>query len=100
MRGWLVSLLLGALLALPLPALAGSIYKCAGADGVDSYVSKRLPGARCKLVGSYRAGRAPLSSVEGFIRQILGWREYVRGIYWTQMPGYLECNALDAQRDA
>ncbi len=59
MRGRLVSLLLGALLALPLPALAGGIYKCAGSDGVDSYVSKRLPGARCKLVGSYRAGRAP-----------------------------------------
>ena len=58
MRGWLVSLLLGALLALPLPALAGGIYKCAGSDGVDSYVSKRLPGAQCKLVGSYRAGRA------------------------------------------
>lgn len=58
MRGRLVSLLLGALLALPLPALAGGIYRCAGADGVDSYVSKRLPGASCKLVGSYRAGRA------------------------------------------
>jgi deoxyribodipyrimidine photolyase-related protein len=43
-----------------------------------------------------RAGRAPLASVEGFIRQILGWREYVRGIYWTQMPGYLDRNALDA----
>jgi deoxyribodipyrimidine photolyase-related protein len=40
--------------------------------------------------------RAPLASAEGFIRQILGWREYVRGIYWTQMPGYLERNALDA----
>ena len=58
MRGRLVSLLLGALLALPLPALAGGIYKCAGSDGVDSYVSKRLPGAQSKLVGSYRAGRA------------------------------------------
>ncbi len=43
------------------------------------------------------AGHAPLASVEGFIRQILGWREYVRGIYWTQMPGYAERNALDAQ---
>jgi deoxyribodipyrimidine photolyase-related protein len=42
-------------------------------------------------------GHAPLSSVEGFIRQILGWREYVRGIYWTQMPQYLERNALNAQ---
>ncbi|TLX22037.1 lytic transglycosylase domain-containing protein [Thermomonas fusca] len=59
MRGRLVSLLLCALFALPLPAFAGGIYKCAGRDGVDSYVSKRLPGAQCKLVGSYRAGRAP-----------------------------------------
>ena len=46
---------------------------------------------------AYRSGHAPLAAVEGFIRQILGWREYVRGIYWTQMPGYLERNALDAQ---
>ncbi len=46
---------------------------------------------------AYHAGRAPLQSVEGFIRQILGWREFVRGIYWTQMPGYAEGNALDAQ---
>jgi deoxyribodipyrimidine photolyase-related protein len=45
---------------------------------------------------AYRDGNVPLSSAEGFIRQILGWREYVRGIYWTQMPGYLERNALDA----
>lgn len=46
---------------------------------------------------AYRSGHAPLAAVEGFIRQILGWREYVRGIYWTQMPSYLERNALDAQ---
>jgi len=46
---------------------------------------------------AHRRGHAPLAAVEGFIRQILGWREYVRGIYWTQMPGYLELNALDAQ---
>jgi len=48
---------------------------------------------------AYRAGHAPLQSAEGFIRQILGWREYVRGIYWTQMPGYLERNALNAQEE-
>ena len=36
--------------------------------------------------GAYRSGHTPLAAVEGFIRQILGWREYVRGIYWTQMP--------------
>ncbi len=46
---------------------------------------------------AWRSGRAPLAAVEGFIRQILGWREYVRGIYWLHMPGYLERNALDAQ---
>ena len=45
---------------------------------------------------AWRAGRAPLAAVEGFIRQILGWREYVRGIYWTQMPDYLERNELGA----
>jgi deoxyribodipyrimidine photolyase-related protein len=44
----------------------------------------------------FRAGRVSLASAEGFIRQILGWREYVRGVYWRFMPGYLERNALDA----
>ena len=48
---------------------------------------------------AYRTGHAPLAAVEGFIRQILGWREFVRGIYWTQMPEYLNLNALDAQAD-
>jgi deoxyribodipyrimidine photolyase-related protein len=46
----------------------------------------------------YRAGRAPLNAVEGFIRQILGWREYVRGIYWREGPDYLTRNALNATR--
>ncbi len=52
-----------------------------------------------KAEAAYRDGHAPLASVEGFIRQILGWREYVRGIYWTQMPQYLERNALGAQEN-
>jgi deoxyribodipyrimidine photolyase-related protein len=50
-------------------------------------------------VAAYDAGAAPLASVEGFVRQILGWREYVRGIYWTQMPGYATLNTLQAQSD-
>jgi deoxyribodipyrimidine photolyase-related protein len=45
---------------------------------------------------AYASGHAPLEAVEGFIRQILGWREYVRGIYWTYMPDYSNGNALDA----
>ena len=48
---------------------------------------------------AYRSGHAPLAAVEGFIRQILGWREFVRGIYWLHMPDYLERNALDAQAE-
>jgi deoxyribodipyrimidine photolyase-related protein len=47
----------------------------------------------------YRAGRAPLAAVEGFIRQILGWREFVRGLYWLRMPDYVEDNALQAHQD-
>ena len=50
-------------------------------------------------VQAHAEGRAPLASVEGFVRQILGWREYVRGIYWTCMPGYADLNALDARHD-
>ena len=50
-----------------------------------------------KAEAAFRAGQAPLNAAEGFIRQILGWREYVRGIYWRFMPGYLEHNALNAR---
>ena len=48
---------------------------------------------------AWRAGRAPLNAVEGFIRQILGWREFVRGVYWYAMPDYAATNALGAGRD-
>ena len=47
---------------------------------------------------AYRAGHAPLAAVEGFIRQILGWREYVRGVYWTHMPEYVDKNYFGHQR--
>ncbi len=48
---------------------------------------------------AYHRGEAPLAAVEGYIRQILGWREYIRGVYWLHMPQYLEDNALDANED-
>ena len=47
---------------------------------------------------AYAAGHAPLNSVEGFIRQIIGWREYVRGYYWLEMPEVATANALEAVR--
>ena len=47
---------------------------------------------------AYYAGKAPLNAVEGFIRQILGWREFVRGLYWLEMPDYKQMNYLDATR--
>jgi deoxyribodipyrimidine photolyase-related protein len=47
---------------------------------------------------AYRDGIVPINSAEGFIRQILGWREYIRGIYWLKMPEYKELNFLNAQR--
>jgi deoxyribodipyrimidine photolyase-related protein len=49
-------------------------------------------------VAAFETGRVSLASCEGFVRQILGWREYVRGIYWARMPGYASLNALGAVR--
>ena len=51
-----------------------------------------------KAEKAYRQGQAPLNAVEGFIRQILGWREYVRGIYWLKMPSYAKENFFNCQR--
>lgn len=48
---------------------------------------------------AWRDGMASLSCVEGFIRQILGWREYVRGVYWARMPAYADSNAFGHAHD-
>jgi len=53
----------------------------------------------CRQVeAAYRAGKAPLNAAEGFIRQVIGWREYVRGIYWLKMPGYERSNFFGHSR--
>ena len=68
---------------------------------VSPYLNAGLLTAR-EVVGralaAYAAGRVPLNAAEGFVRQILGWREFVRGVYWLHMPDYAETNALGASR--
>jgi deoxyribodipyrimidine photolyase-related protein len=51
-----------------------------------------------RIEEAYVNGDAPLNAVEGFIRQIIGWREYVRGIYWLKMPDYAASNFFEAER--
>ena len=68
---------------------------------ISSYLNLGLlqPDEVCEVaLQAYEAGLAPLNCVEGFIRQIIGWREYVRGVYWLKMPAYKDSNFLDAQR--
>jgi deoxyribodipyrimidine photolyase-related protein len=48
---------------------------------------------------AYRSGDVPINSAEGFIRQILGWREYIWNCYWCWMPDYAGMNELQAERD-
>jgi len=51
-----------------------------------------------KVEEAFINGDAPLNAVEGFIRQIIGWREYIRGIYFLKGPGYTDQNYLKAKR--
>lgn len=66
---------------------------------VSPYVNVGLLSPReiCeRVIEEYHTGRAPINAVEGYVRQILGWREFIRGVYWLHMPGYTEKNYLEA----
>ena len=68
---------------------------------LSPYINSGLldPLELCRAVEvQYRAGKVPINAAEGFIRQVIGWREYVRGIYWHAGPEYVESNALAATR--
>lgn len=49
-------------------------------------------------IHAYERGDAPINSVEGYVRQIIGWREFINGVYWTRGPEYRELNELQAER--
>ncbi len=69
---------------------------------ISPYLNIGLLTARevcARAEAAYHSGVAPINAVEGFIRQILGWREFVRGIYWAEMPEYAQTNHLNATRD-
>ena len=78
-------------------------YQDAMADGEPFLFHSRISAALniglldlrricAEVEAAYRAGDVPLNAAEGFIRQLIGWREYVRGIYWLRMPEYAEGN--------
>ncbi len=69
---------------------------------LSAYINAGLldPLKTCKAAdAAYENGNAPINAVEGFIRQIIGWREFIRGIYWLKMPGYEDENFLSANAD-
>lgn len=68
---------------------------------ISMYINIGLLDARAvceRAEQCYVQGHAPLNAVEGFIRQIIGWREFVRGFYWLSMPAYSQHNVLNADR--
>jgi deoxyribodipyrimidine photolyase-related protein len=52
-----------------------------------------------RVVAEYQRGNIPINSVEGFVRQVIGWREFIWNIYWREMPGMRGANHLAASRD-
>ena len=49
-------------------------------------------------IEAYRNGNAPLNSVEGYVRQVIGWREFINGVYWLRGPEYRNLNSLGAEQ--
>ena len=70
-------------------------------SAISTYINSGLLSAKyaCQqVINAYEQGKVPINSAEGFIRQVIGWREYMRGIYWLKMPEYKKLNFLDANK--
>ncbi len=78
---------------------AWSLYHSRLSFALNSKILHPLEVMR-RAIDRYRGanGSISLAQIEGFVRQILGWREYVRAVYWVNMPEYAHSNALDASR--
>ena len=85
-------------------------YQDAMLEGADFLYHSRLSTSiNCGLLtaievcqaaeAAYRRGEVPINAAEGFIRQMIGWREYIRGMYWLEMPGLSEANFFSNKRD-
>ena len=72
---------------------SGEVFLYHGLVGAAINLGLLDPLAVCREAEArYHSGQAPLNAVEGFIRQILGWREFIRGLYWLKMPDYADSN--------
>ena len=79
--------------------MAGQHFLNHGIVGLYMNAGLLPPMEVCRAVeAAWRAGDVPINAAEGFIRQVIGWREYVRGIYFLQGPGYEARNALGHHR--
>jgi deoxyribodipyrimidine photolyase-related protein len=79
--------------------LGGHGFLCHAVVSVYLNLGLLDPLDMCRAVeAEWRSGRVPINSAEGFIRQVIGWREFVRCIYWWQGPEYARRNALAAER--
>ncbi|MBL6761451.1 MAG: cryptochrome/photolyase family protein [PS1 clade bacterium] len=77
----------------------GEAFVYHGLVGASINIGLLDPLKVCQAVEArYHSGQAPLNAVEGFIRQILGWREFIRSLYWLKMPDYADSNFFDHDR--
>ena len=74
------------------------LYDCRISFALKSKVHHPMEVIETAMECFDRSDDIDLAQIEGFIRQILGWREYIRAVYWANMPNYAQLNQLSADR--